>query len=140
MIFCQVCHHFKLSFHMYIASCIAVVLSVVCSTCYCGVVWYCLLCAVHVIVELCGIVCCVQYMLLWSCVVLSSESLDKWERLTVADALEPCNFKDSEVVVQQGAEGDDFFIIIEVSCRLTVRQYRCSKITGSGHSEIWTAS
>jgi cAMP-dependent protein kinase regulator len=68
------------------------------------------------------------------------ESLDKWERLTVADALEPCNFKDSEVVVQQGAEGDDFFIIIEVSCRLTVRQYRCSKITGSGHSEIWTAS
>lgn len=41
------------------------------------------------------------------------ESLDKWERLTVADALEPCNFKDSEVVVQQGAEGDDFFIIIE---------------------------
>ena len=43
------------------------------------------------------------------------ESLDKWERLTVADALEPCQFKDGEVVVQQGAEGDDFFIIIEVS-------------------------
>lgn len=44
----------------------------------------------------------------------SAESLDKWERLTVADALEPCQFVDGEEVVKQGEQGDDFYIIIEV--------------------------
>ena len=44
-----------------------------------------------------------------------TESLDKWERLTVADALEPCTFVDGENVVTQGDEGEDFFIIVEVS-------------------------
>ena len=43
-----------------------------------------------------------------------SESLDKWERLTVCDALEPCNFNDGEEIVVQGEPGDDFFIIAEV--------------------------
>ena len=46
-----------------------------------------------------------------------AESLDKWERLTVADALEPCQFADGEEVVKQGEQGDDFFIIIEVGIR-----------------------
>jgi len=41
------------------------------------------------------------------------ESLDKWERLTVADALEPVTFEDGENVVVQGEQGDDFFIIAE---------------------------
>uniref|UniRef100_A0A1I8JK81 cAMP-dependent protein kinase type I regulatory subunit n=1 Tax=Macrostomum lignano TaxID=282301 RepID=A0A1I8JK81_9PLAT len=41
------------------------------------------------------------------------ENLDKWERLTVADALEPVAFEDNEVVVRQGEPGDDFFIILE---------------------------
>lgn len=41
------------------------------------------------------------------------ESLDKWERLTVADALESCQFVDGEEVVKQGEPGDEFFIIIE---------------------------
>ncbi|XP_013775542.1 cAMP-dependent protein kinase regulatory subunit-like isoform X1 [Limulus polyphemus] len=41
------------------------------------------------------------------------ESLDKWERLTVADALEPVQFNDGEVIVEQGQPGDDFFIIEE---------------------------
>ncbi|XP_071442556.1 cAMP-dependent protein kinase type I regulatory subunit isoform X1 [Hetaerina americana] len=41
------------------------------------------------------------------------ESLDKWERLTVADALEPVSFDDKEPIVQQGEPGDDFFIIVE---------------------------
>ena len=45
------------------------------------------------------------------------ESLDKWERLTVCDALEPCNFNDGEEIVVQGEPGDDFFIIAEVGSR-----------------------
>ncbi|XP_037094004.1 cAMP-dependent protein kinase type I regulatory subunit-like [Pollicipes pollicipes] len=41
------------------------------------------------------------------------ENLDKWERLTVADSLEPVSFADGETVVKQGEPGDDFFIILE---------------------------
>eukprot|EP00118_Oscarella_pearsei_P024927 m.307137 g.307137 ORF g.307137 m.307137 type:complete len:386 (+) comp41945_c0_seq1:251-1408(+) len=41
------------------------------------------------------------------------ESLDQWERLTVADALEPVAFQDGEPVVTQGEHGDEFFIIVE---------------------------
>lgn len=41
------------------------------------------------------------------------ENLDKWERLTVADALEPVNFEDKETIVRQGEPGDDFYIIVE---------------------------
>jgi cAMP-dependent protein kinase regulator len=40
-------------------------------------------------------------------------SLDKWERLAVADALEPCNFEDGTDIVKQGEPGNEFFIIIE---------------------------
>jgi cAMP-dependent protein kinase regulator len=42
------------------------------------------------------------------------ESLDKWERLTVADSLEPVQFDDGAKIVVQGEHGEDFFIIIEV--------------------------
>lgn len=41
------------------------------------------------------------------------ESLDKWERLTVADALEPVSFEDGSIIVKQGDPGDDFYIISE---------------------------
>lgn len=41
------------------------------------------------------------------------ESLDDWERSTIADALEPCQFSDGQVIVEQGKEGDDFYIIEE---------------------------
>ncbi|KAK4036236.1 cAMP-dependent protein kinase type I regulatory subunit isoform X1 [Daphnia magna] len=41
------------------------------------------------------------------------ESLEKWERYTVADALEPCGFEDGETIVRQGEPGDDFYIIVE---------------------------
>ena len=44
------------------------------------------------------------------------QTLDKWERLSVADALEPCDFKDGEVVIKQGDAGNEFFIIIEGQC------------------------
>lgn len=46
--------------------------------------------------------------------VFSAESLDKWERLTVADALEPVQFEDGQKIVVQGEPGDEFFIILEV--------------------------
>jgi cAMP-dependent protein kinase regulator len=41
------------------------------------------------------------------------ENLDPWERLTVADALEPVSFEDGETIVRQGEPGDDFYIIVE---------------------------
>uniref|UniRef100_A0A8C6JAM6 cAMP-dependent protein kinase type I-alpha regulatory subunit n=1 Tax=Melopsittacus undulatus TaxID=13146 RepID=A0A8C6JAM6_MELUD len=41
------------------------------------------------------------------------ESLDKWERLTVADVLEPVQFEDGQKIVVQGEPGDAFFIILE---------------------------
>ena len=49
--------------------------------------------------------------------VFIAESLDEWERLTVADALEPVTFEAGQQVVVQGQPGSDFFIIVEVvSC------------------------
>lgn len=52
-------------------------------------------------------------MFLW--VFYFLESLDKWERLTVADALETVQFEDGQKIVVQGQPGDEFFIILEVS-------------------------
>ena len=48
------------------------------------------------------------------CFFVISESLDKWERLTVADALEPCTFQEGDNIVTQGEPGEEFFIIAEV--------------------------
>ena len=48
-------------------------------------------------------------------ILYSSENLDKWERLTVADALEATSFEDGDVVVTQGESGNDFFIILDGS-------------------------
>uniref|UniRef100_A0A8C5QAD8 Protein kinase cAMP-dependent type I regulatory subunit beta n=1 Tax=Leptobrachium leishanense TaxID=445787 RepID=A0A8C5QAD8_9ANUR len=50
------------------------------------------------------------------------ESLDKWERLTVADALEPVQFEDGEKIVVQGDPGDDFFIITEGTASVLQRR------------------
>ncbi|KAK7602547.1 hypothetical protein V9T40_008136 [Parthenolecanium corni] len=50
------------------------------------------------------------------------ESLDKWERLTVADALEPVSFNNGETIVRQGEPGDDFYIIVEGT--VLVLQYK----------------
>lgn len=41
------------------------------------------------------------------------QELDQWERLTVADALEPVQFSDGDNIVVQGEKGNDFFIIVE---------------------------
>lgn len=47
------------------------------------------------------------------------DNLDKYERLTVADALEAISFEDNEVVVKQGEQGNDFFIIVEGTAIVT---------------------
>ncbi len=47
--------------------------------------------------------------------IVFTENLDKWERLTVADALETVTFEDNQEIVKQGEPGEDFFIITEVS-------------------------
>ena len=49
-----------------------------------------------------------------------SENLDKWERLTVADALEATSFEDGDVVVTQGESGNDFFIILDGSAIVSI--------------------
>uniref|UniRef100_A0A4W5Q4G3 cAMP-dependent protein kinase type I-alpha regulatory subunit n=1 Tax=Hucho hucho TaxID=62062 RepID=A0A4W5Q4G3_9TELE len=50
------------------------------------------------------------------------ESLDKWERLTVADSLEPVQFDDGQKIVVQGEPGDEFFIILEGSAAVLQRR------------------
>ncbi|KAI8512368.1 PREDICTED: cAMP-dependent protein kinase regulatory subunit-like [Branchiostoma belcheri] len=50
------------------------------------------------------------------------ESLDEWERLTIADALEPCQFDDSSEIVRQGEPGEDFFIITEGTAAVLQRR------------------
>ena len=47
------------------------------------------------------------------------ENLDKWESLTVADALEATSFDDGADVVRQGEPGDDFFIIVDGNASVT---------------------
>lgn len=47
--------------------------------------------------------------------------MDKWERLTVADALEPVSFEDGETIVKQGEAGDDFYIVVE-GCAVVLQQ------------------
>ncbi|XP_034448231.1 protein kinase, cAMP-dependent, regulatory, type I, alpha (tissue specific extinguisher 1) a isoform X1 [Hippoglossus hippoglossus] len=50
------------------------------------------------------------------------ESLDKWERLTVADSLEKVQFVDSQKIVVQGEPGDEFFIILEGTAAVLQRR------------------
>lgn len=57
---------------------------------------------------------------LWKNIIFT-ESLDKWERLTVADSLEPVSFEDGETIVKQGEAGDDFYIIVE-GCAVVLQQ------------------
>lgn len=50
------------------------------------------------------------------------ESLDQWERLTVADALEPVQFDNGQEVVVQGQPGNDFYIIVEGTAAVLQRR------------------
>merc|ERR1719371_24370 len=56
------------------------------------------------------------------------ESLDKWERLSVADALEAAHFKQGDVIMKEGDAGDDFFIIEEGECSVTVGGSEVNKL------------
>jgi len=47
------------------------------------------------------------------------EHLDKWERLTIADALEAVSFEDGTEVVKKGEIGDDFYIIVDGTAAVT---------------------
>ena len=46
-------------------------------------------------------------------------TLDKWERLAVADALEPAVYKDGDVIMRQGDPADCFYIVVEGSATVT---------------------
>lgn len=46
-------------------------------------------------------------------------NLDKYERLTIADALIPINYKDGEVIIKEGESGDKFYIIVEGKVKVT---------------------
>ena len=59
------------------------------------------------------------------------ESLDMWERLTVADALEPVQFEDSQEIVRQGEPGEDFFIITEVSHVMVINVFSRKCVSNS---------
>ena len=49
------------------------------------------------------------------------QTLDEWERLTIADALEDCEFDAGQVIVNQGDRGDDFYIIVEGEAKVLQR-------------------
>ncbi|TRY85940.1 hypothetical protein DNTS_032706, partial [Danionella cerebrum] len=68
--------------------------------------------------------------------LVSDKSLDKWERLTVADALEPVQFEDGQKIVVQGEQGDEFFIILEGSAAVLQRRSENEEFVevGSGGS------
>ena len=72
-----------------------------------------------------------------------TENLDKWERLTVADALEPVQFEDNQEIVRQGEPGEDFFIILEVrgvGVSLAYTSSLNSRYGGVGVSPAYTSS
>lgn len=45
--------------------------------------------------------------------------MDEWERMTVADALEPVTFPTGATIVKQGDYGDEFFIVVEGTAIVT---------------------
>ncbi|XP_065189775.1 cAMP-dependent protein kinase regulatory subunit-like [Sycon ciliatum] len=47
------------------------------------------------------------------------ESLEKWERMTIADALEQVTFSDKQVILRQGESGEEFYMIIEGTAVVT---------------------
>jgi len=46
-------------------------------------------------------------------------NLDKYERLTIADALIPETYKDGDVIIKEGEQGHKFFLIVEGKVKIT---------------------
>lgn len=46
-------------------------------------------------------------------------NLDKYERLTIADALIPESYKDGDVIIKEGEVGDKFFLIVKGKVKVT---------------------
>ena len=67
--------------------------------------------------------------------VTFQDELDKWERLTIADALEEVEFDDGHQIVTKGDNGKDFFFILEgyvTSNTHTVITVHFSEVTVDG--------
>lgn len=47
------------------------------------------------------------------------QGLDEYQRLTVADALQPRDFGEGEVILREGDKGDDFYIVEEGEVKVT---------------------
>ena len=60
------------------------------------------------------------------------DDLGKFERLTVADALQPVSFEDGEAIVRQGEAGEDFFIITEGQAAVLQRKADGEEQVGLG--------
>jgi len=56
------------------------------------------------------------------------EQLDKWERLTIADALEAVSFDAGAEIVKKGEEGDEFFLILEGTAGVTEFRDDCEEV------------
>ncbi|GAM17152.1 hypothetical protein SAMD00019534_003270 [Acytostelium subglobosum LB1] len=48
--------------------------------------------------------------------------LEKYERVSLADALEPCTFQSGEIIVREGDSGDKFYIIVEGEVKVTKKK------------------
>jgi len=46
-------------------------------------------------------------------------NLDRWERLAIADALEPAFYKDGDVIMKQGDPADCFYIVVDGTAVVT---------------------
>ena len=60
-------------------------------------------------------------------------SLLQYERLTIADALVPMEFKKGDNIVQQGDVGDKFYIIEEGTCKIFVNGHEDNEIEAGGY-------
>jgi len=56
------------------------------------------------------------------------EQLDKWERLTIADALEAVSFNAGAEIVKKGEEGEEFFLILEGTAGVTEYREDCEEV------------
>ncbi|EFA74930.1 protein kinase A regulatory subunit [Heterostelium album PN500] len=59
--------------------------------------------------------------------------LDKYERVSLADALEPSAFQDGDIIVRQGEQGDKFYIIVDGEVKVTTNGVEVSRLHSSDY-------